>query len=143
MAGAELPDQPIDGASLVSLLRDPKHDWSRDSIYFHYPHYHHSRPAGAVRRGPWKLIEFFETGELELYHLGEDLGESQNLAGKYPDRAKSLQQELARWRTSTGARMPTMNPKHDAKRAAEWWSRRTQKPLDIEAMRKRYDSKKK
>jgi hypothetical protein len=37
--------------------------------------------------------------------------------------------------------MPTVNPQSDPKRAADWWSRRTKKPLDIEAMRKRYDSK--
>ena len=35
------------------------------------------------------------------------------------------------------------NPDVDPERANEWWSRRTNKPLDLEAMRKRYDSRKK
>jgi arylsulfatase A len=143
MSAAALPDQPIDGTSFVSLLRDPKSDWQRKSIYFHYPHYHHSTPAGAIRQGPWKLIEFFETGDVELYHLDKDIGESTNVADKSPELAQALRKELANWRKSTGARMPTKNPKHDEKLAHQWWSRRTQKPLDIEAMRKRYDSKKK
>jgi uncharacterized sulfatase len=141
MASAKLPRQPIDGNSLVSLLRDPKSQLNRTSIYFHYPHYHHSRPAGAIRSGPWKLLEFFDTGEVELYHLGKDIGESTNLATQYPQRAKQMRAELAEWRRESGARMPTVNPKYDPERASEWWSRRTNKPLDIEAMRKRYDSR--
>lgn len=143
MAGTELPDQPIDGTSVVPLLRDPKSAWSRKSIYFHYPHYHHSTPAGAIRQGPWKLLEFFETGNVELYHLGKDLSESKNVAKEFPQKAEQMQKDLANWREVTGARMPTENPKHDPKLANQWWSRRTQMPLDIEAMRKRYDSKKK
>jgi uncharacterized sulfatase len=141
MATAKLPEQPIDGASLVSVLRDPKSTLKRTSIYFHYPHYHHSRPAGAIRSGPWKLIEFFDSGEVELYHLDKDISESTNLAAEYPQRAKQMRGELATWRSVSGARMPTINAKYDPKRASEWWSRRTNKPLDIEAMRKRYDSR--
>jgi uncharacterized sulfatase len=141
MASADLPDQPIDGASLVPLLADANADLGRDAIYFHYPHYHHSRPAGAIRAGQWKLIEFFDGAPLELYDLKGDIGESVNLAPQMPDRAQRLQQALASWRERTGARMPTSNPKYDADRADQWWSRRTNQPLDIEAMRRRYESK--
>ncbi|MCP3918963.1 MAG: sulfatase [bacterium] len=141
MAGAELPQQPIDGASLLPLLREPAAELDRSSIYFHYPHYHHSRPAGAIRSGPWKLIEFFDTDELELFHVGDDIGEVDNLVERHPGRARQMQRELAEWRKATGARMPTVNPKYDATRAMQWWSRRANKPLDIEAMRKRYDSR--
>ena len=51
MAGADLPDQPIDGMSLVPVLADSEARLDREAIYFHYPHYHHSRPAGAIRAG--------------------------------------------------------------------------------------------
>ncbi len=142
MAGADLPNQPIDGKSMVSLLKNPQSALARDAIYFHYPHYHHSRPAGAIRMGDWKLIEFFDGSPLELYNLAEDIGESKNLAAKMPDRAKHLQATLAEWRVESGARMPTANPKHDPARAAEWWSRRTNKPLDVEAMARHYESQK-
>ena len=141
MAGTELPRQPIDGANLLPLLRAPSAEFDRRSIYFHYPHYHHSRPAGAIRSGPWKLIEYFDTGELELYDLGEDIGESRNLAEQYATRSEQMQSELARWRLQTGARMPTVNAEYDPARAMEWWSRRSNKPVDIEAMRVRYDSR--
>ncbi len=140
-ARAKLPKQPIDGSSLVPLLKDPESELPREAIYFHYPHYHHSRPAGAIRAGEWKLIEFFDGTPLELYNLEEDLGETTNLAAKMPERAKQLQRKLADWRESVGARMPQPNPKHDPARADQWWSRRSNKPLDIEAMERRYRSR--
>ena len=37
----------------------------REAIYFHYPHYHHSRPASAVRQGKFKLIQWLEDGQFE------------------------------------------------------------------------------
>ena len=98
-AGAAIPDQPIDGQSLVPLWLNPDARLSRDAIYFHYPHYHHSRPAGALRAGDWKLVEFFDGAPLELYNLKEDIGESRNLAEEHPDRAHQLQAMLSEWRS--------------------------------------------
>jgi len=141
MASAKLPRQPIDGSSMVALLEDPAATLARDAIYFHYPHYHHSRPASAIRAGDFKLIEFLEDGSLELYNLKDDIGESKNLAAANPQKAKQLQRQLAAWRERVGARMPTANPKFDPQRADQWWSRRTNQPLDIEAMRKRYETR--
>lgn len=141
MASAKLPKQPIDGSSMVALLEDPAAALPRDAIYFHYPHYHHSRPASAIRAGDFKLIEFFEDGSLELYNLKDDIGEAKDLAAADPQKAKQLQRQLAAWRQRVGARMPTVNPKYDPQRADQWWSRRTNKPLDIEAMRKRYETR--
>ena len=63
---------------------------SRDTLFWHYPHYHHSRPSGAVRSRDWKLIEFFDTDAVELYRLTEDVGEATDLAGKYPQMATAL-----------------------------------------------------
>lgn len=141
MASSELPAQTIDGASLVPLLKGDKATLYRAAIYFHYPHYHHSRPAGAIREGDWKLIEFFEDGDLELYNLAEDVGESRNLAEQLPDKARELRKHMVDWRALTGARMPTPNPDFDPALASQWWNRRSGKPLDIEAMRRRYQSR--
>lgn len=116
----------LDGRSILPLL------WQtgtlrRDAIYWHYPHYHHSRPAGAIRRGDWKLIEFYEDGRLELYNLKDDIGEKENLAAKMPEKAAELQGRLAAWRKSVGAKMPTLNPDYDPARANEWGNRRQKK----------------
>ncbi len=111
--------QPQDGTSLVRLLTDPQAKLGRDTLTWHLPHYHHSTPASAIRRGDWKLIEFFETGALELYNLANDAGEKNNLAAREPARAKELQSALVSWRQSVGARMPVPNPNHDPARANE------------------------
>ena len=139
--GASVPDQPIDGTSLVPLLRDGSATLNREAIYFHYPHYHHSRPNGAIRKGDWKLVEFFDDGSLELYNLKDDIGETTNKAKQRPELGKQLQSMLADWRAEVGARMPTDNPKKDAARAHEWWNRRTGEPLDLEGMAERYKSR--
>jgi uncharacterized sulfatase len=130
-AGAGRPGAHVlDGRSLLPLLKQTG-GLKRDAIYFHYPHYHHSRPAGAIRAGDWKLIEFFDDGTTELYNLKDDLGETTNLAEKAADRAKQLRSKLAAWRQSVGALMPSENPKYDPGRAGQWWSRRTKRPLGV------------
>ena len=141
VSGTQKPNQPIDGSSLVPLFRDPKSALKREAIYFHYPHYHHSRPAGAIRAGDWKLIEFFDDGVLELYNLRNDIGEANNRAGAMPEKAAELQKKLASWRKEVGARMPTPNPKYDPSRAHEWWNRNKNQPLDLEAMERHYRSR--
>jgi uncharacterized sulfatase len=140
-AGADLPDQPIDGTSLVPLLTGGSETLEREAIYFHYPHYHHSRPAGAIRQGDWKLIEFFDGSPPELYNLKDDLGETTNLAEKKQELARRLQNTLADWRTSVGARMPEPNPKYDPARAQEWWNARNNQPLDLESTAEQYRSR--
>ena len=120
IAGAALPEgQTLDGISLVPVLRGEEPDTSR-AIYWHYPHYHHAAPAGAVREGDYKLIEFYDDGHLELYNLAEDVGETNNLADVMPEVAEALQAKLAAWRQDVGAEMPTPNPDFDVARRAEW-----------------------
>jgi len=112
-------NQVLDGCSIVGELKQTA-VLKRDAIYWHYPHYHHSKPVGAIRQGNWKLIEFFEDGKIELYNLADDIGEKNNLATKMPDKALALQKKLAKWRKSVGAAMPTVNPDYDPAREQQW-----------------------
>ncbi|MEZ6055523.1 MAG: sulfatase [Planctomycetaceae bacterium] len=112
-------DQPCDGLSLASLLRDPAHELKRPALFWHLPHYHHATPAGAIRHGDWKLIESFEDESLELYHLGHDPSEQRNLAAEEPERAQTLLTSLRHWRMTVAARMPQPNPNFDPTRATE------------------------
>ena len=120
MAGLPLrPEEHRDGLSLVPLLTGKAGTLPRTNLYWHYPHYHRTRPYGAIRSKDWKLIEFFEDGSLELYNLADDPFESTNLAAGNPEKAQALLEQLRAWRKSVGAQMPTPNPGYDPERADE------------------------
>jgi arylsulfatase A len=117
VAGLSTPRDanPVDGRSLVPLLRDPSARLDREAIYWHYPHYHPggATPYGAVRARDWKLIELYEDDHVELYNLADDLGETRDLARSMPEKAEALRRRLHDWRKAVGAQMPTANPDHD------------------------------
>ncbi len=102
-----------DGVSLVPALRGealPERD-----LFWHYPHYSNQlgRPGGAVRRGDWKFIEFYDDGSRELYDLSQDIGESDNLIERRAELAAELARALDRWRQAVGAVSPKPNPDFD------------------------------
>jgi len=101
------PTQHVDGVSFVSLLKGEK--MTRGPIYWHYPHYSNQggAPAGAIRQGDWKLVEWYEDNRVELYNLADDPGERNDLAGDKPEKAKELLGLLEDWRRSVSAQMPT------------------------------------
>lgn len=107
------PDQHKDGISLVPLLEGRK-KLDREGLFWHYPHYGNQggSPGSAIRTGDYKLIEFFEDQHVELYHLGNDIGEKKNLADSIPEKANELMERLHSWQKETGARFPTPNPNH-------------------------------
>ncbi len=112
MAGlTQRPEQHVDGLNLVPVLRG-RGGLEREAVYWHFPHYHGSgnRPGGAVRAGDWKLVEWYEDGNIELYNLRSDPGEAHDLAAAEPARAAELQAMLERWRRSVDARMPRPDP---------------------------------
>lgn len=119
-AGDARHNESVDGRSLVSLLRHPDTSLNRD-LYWHYPHYHAGGdgPYSAVRSGDWRLIEFHESGRLELYNLDSDLGERNNLAASQPDRTSQIHGKLNRWRQAVDAQMPLPNPNHDPSRETQ------------------------
>lgn len=126
VAGAEKPsDYTLDGESYASLLTGAKSKLNRDAIYWHFPGYlgasagqWRTTPAGTIHAGDYKLIEFFEDGQQELYNLKDDVGEEHNLAKANPEKVKELHAKLVAWREKVGAKMPTPNTdnKSDVKR---------------------------
>lgn len=112
-------NQLIDGQSLMPVLEDGEQQDQRN-LFWHYPVYHHSRPASAVRSGDWKLLYFYDTGESELYNLKTDLGEENNLAKTNPEKNNELKNLLDQWLSDTGADLPAINPEFDESRRLEW-----------------------
>jgi arylsulfatase A-like enzyme len=107
----------IDGYSLVPLLKGGG-EIERDELFWHYPHHQHyqkggATPYGAIRKGDFKLIEFFNDMSVELYNLRDDIGEQNNLAQQMLEKTNELRQRLHQWRKEVGAQMPTPNPNYD------------------------------
>ena len=110
------PQHQLDGVSLVPLLESTGQAvLSRDAIYWHFPGYLQANaqrgtwrttPAGAIRSGDFKLIEFFEDSRIELYNVKDDVAEKDDLADKLPKVSHALHRKLIAWRKATGAPMP-------------------------------------
>jgi len=119
MAGVEwtIPEK-MDGKSMVPVLKNPT-DETHHTLYWHYPHYHGGSgmvPAGAIRSGKWKLIEWYEKSLLgdqesvyELYNLETDEGETTNLADSLKTLTNELADKLQKWRYDVNAQMPVPN----------------------------------
>ena len=126
IAGAQLPaGQPLDGQSLVPLVlgeaKNLNDATGARSIYWHFPAYlnaysvwdeqqdplFRSRPCSVIRKGKWKLMQFFETGNTELYNLENDIGESTNVASGNPQVVNSLLADLQAWQSRVNAPIPS------------------------------------
>jgi arylsulfatase A-like enzyme len=125
LAGGQPPaKQPLDGVSYVRLLTSGgQAALGREALYWHFPGYlgagkgsWRTTPAGSIRAGDWKLLEFFEDGRLELYNLREDVGEKRNRAAEMPAKVQELHAKLAAWRQSVGARLPQLHKPDGASR---------------------------
>lgn len=131
IAGVDLPRQhELDGVDLLPLLRGDVQDLPERDLFWHFPAYlqsyanvfdeqrdplFRSRPCAAIRHGPWKLIEYFEDGAVELFHLADDPGEANNRAVSDAAVAAELQDRLHQWQQRVGAPVPDVpNPEYDA-----------------------------
>lgn len=117
-------DYGLDGVSLLPLLIESKTIEER-SLFWHFPIYlqavnkkkdeardslFRTRPGSVLRKGKWKLHEYFEDGAIELYNLESDLREQINVAEENPEKVKELSEELEQWRQTTNAPVPaTLN----------------------------------
>lgn len=107
LAGQPLaPELHADGQDLTPILQGDSA--TPRQLFWHYPHYHGSswKPGAAIRDENWKLIEFYETDDVELYDLEKDPGEQNNLAGDRRTVTSLLRTKLRNWQTSMNATMP-------------------------------------
>ena len=107
-AGTRPPvDRAIDGVDLTPALQG--HSLEDRALYWHFPHYRHGPghdPYSVIRDGDLKLIKFYDPPKLELYDLGKDLSETNDLASSQPDKVRELETKLSAHLESVGARIP-------------------------------------
>ena len=114
----EWTDPEVDGVDLASALEGAT---DARTLVWHFPGYlqanaargtWRTEPAAAIRRGRFKLIEWFDAGppegwRHELYDLAADVGESRDLRAARPELAAELRAALATWRGTRHAPLPT------------------------------------
>lgn len=108
LCGIDQGSTICDGVSLLPLFAGQP--LNREALYFHYPNYAFhkgNRLGAAIRKSNFKLIKNFDDGSVELYDLGKDISEKQNLASSLPDVAQQLKQDLEKWLVATNANLPT------------------------------------
>lgn len=134
IAGAKLPENQIgDGVSLIPLFKGEKKNLNVNGeprpLHWHFPAYlqsynqvydeqrdvlFRSRPCSVIRKGNWKLVRYFESGDIELFDLKKDMAETTNVAQSNPSTVERLDAEMKAWQSKTDAAIPTAaNPKFD------------------------------
>lgn len=115
ITGAQLPDHPIDGMSILATLKDPKAASPHREVGFFY--YKNNR-VEALRLGRWKLrIGYKRTSKkrqakpatkskappAELYDLDADIGEATDLAKDRPEIVAKMKAMVAAYDTDLKA----------------------------------------
>ena len=128
VAGIKKPAGKIlDGQSIFPVMTGTG-SLSERPFFWHFPIYleggnketqdpvFRTRPGSAIRSGNWKLIQYFENNDIELYNLKEYISEKNNLAESNPDKVNELLTILEQWRKKTNAPVPTeLNPEYKSK----------------------------
>lgn len=111
-AGADASEATtLDGQNLLPVLRGRRAP-RRDVFFWHYPSetgQWEKRMASAVRKGDYKLLEFYADGRIELYNLKNDPGETANLAAAMPEKTAELKQLLDAWKKEVNAEQPVID----------------------------------
>lgn len=101
----------VEGGSLRNVLSAPDTGTvsrPNDGLVFHFPHYDKDPlgPVSAIVQNNFKLLRVYERNRNLLFNLRQDMGERSDLAAGNPDLVRKLDQELSRYLTSIGAKLP-------------------------------------
>ncbi|MDO6809776.1 sulfatase-like hydrolase/transferase [Zobellia galactanivorans] len=116
LAGAGLPQKELDGQSIASFLKTGTIERQKPLVWSFYNAL--NEHVVAMRKGDWKIMARLKTEEgylpkilnihsgnealvkkaklsdFVLYHLKEDIGESQEVSKKHPERFERMKTEL-------------------------------------------------
>jgi arylsulfatase A-like enzyme len=87
------PDWPLDGVSLLKVLREPAQRFER-ALYWRMNH----RGQRALREGDWKYLQV--DGHEYLFNIAKDERERANLAAREPERLERMRAQWLAWDAS-------------------------------------------
>ncbi len=129
LCGMSESDRPSDGVSIAPWLKGDRSGSPHDALYWHFPHYHHLGPApcGAMIRGRYKLVEWYESSiggsdsgsAYELYDLGEDPYERADVSDTLPDIRDEMARGFQHWKQTVGAQEMKVNPDFDSEKGGQ------------------------
>jgi arylsulfatase A-like enzyme len=106
LAGSEVPlPKDLDGVNLGSVLKKgnegklPKRD---TGLVFHFPA-HYTIPITSYRDGDYKLMRHLNSGEVKLFNVAKDMGETKDLSNSMPDKRDSMVRNLDAYLKKVGA----------------------------------------
>ena len=106
-------DYVSDGIGLQRLFSGQPDQGRPEVFLMHYPHGpHRSNYFSCLRNGDWKVIYHYvpsaasHGSHYQLYHLGRDPFESQNLVGAEPVQLRKMMRELKQRLKACGAAYP-------------------------------------
>jgi hypothetical protein len=115
------PDQSFDGVSIVPALKGNSLD--RGPIFTFFPHSTRVPdtlpPSASIYEEEWKLLRLLHNNEdgsheNRLFHLGDDIGERNNLAAKNPEQVAAMARKLDQFLIDTSAVYQKPNPNYEA-----------------------------
>ena len=103
-SAASLPDN-LDGVSLRPVFEKGNKGRlaKRDTGFvFHFPAFY-TIPITSYRDGDYKLMRHLNSGEIKLFNVAKDMGETKDLTKSMPDKAKSMVRKLDAYLKRVGA----------------------------------------
>lgn len=91
LAGVSVPENS-DGISVLEAIKGNKLNQER-ILYWDYGHCR-DRYDQAVRMGNWKGIRLGAESSIQLYNLDKDIGEENDIAVKYPEIVKEIEEVM-------------------------------------------------
>jgi arylsulfatase A-like enzyme len=106
------PGDKLDGVNLLPHLTGNAAGPPHEALFWRFGE------QMAIRRGDWKLVRYGPNANLQpgeswpkLYNLAADIGESNDLAAKHPEKVKELQGEWDGWNAGNVKPLWGGNPK--------------------------------
>ena len=127
LLGGNFPDKELDGISIMPLIKGK--NIPERPLFWHFPIYlqayngpkddardtkFRTRPGSVIRLGDWKLHQYFEDNEIELFNLKTDPGERNNVIESHPKEVEKMMGLLEEWRNNIEAPIPSnLNPNYE------------------------------